>query len=174
MINKCMAARTSCSSSLVGLACGCGDGSQFPETIPIRGKVTYKGKPLTRGTIFFQSDRGHLASGEEIQPDRQLPPAHRGRPGRGHPGASSDLDRRPRRRPEPGAGHVAGLHAPQAAHPQEIQPTRHVGLGSGGSARTTPISRSTSNHDVSVAWISGGDRCWTSACGSPRVCAPPS
>jgi hypothetical protein len=53
------------------LALGCGSD---PETLtPVRGKVYFKGEPLTRGTIVFSPDvrrggRGDLASAE-IQPD---------------------------------------------------------------------------------------------------------
>jgi hypothetical protein len=49
-------------------AWGCGSASEFPETVPVEGKVTYKGAPVPKGTISFLSDGGHVAIGE-IQPD---------------------------------------------------------------------------------------------------------
>jgi hypothetical protein len=65
--------RICCPTSLwlllsLGLACGCSVDERPPETVPIRGKVSYKGKPLSKGTIVFRSDRGQTAVGE-IQPD---------------------------------------------------------------------------------------------------------
>lgn len=53
---------------LIGLAPGCGGGSQFPETVPVSGKVTYKGEPVPKGTVTFLSDKGQPATGA-IQPD---------------------------------------------------------------------------------------------------------
>ena len=49
-------------------AWGCGSKSAHPETVPVHGKVTYKGQPVAKGTITFQSDGGQAATGE-IQPD---------------------------------------------------------------------------------------------------------
>jgi hypothetical protein len=47
---------------------GCASKSDRPETLPVRGKVTYKGQPVTKGTITFQPDAGETATGQ-IQPD---------------------------------------------------------------------------------------------------------
>ena len=49
-------------------AWGCGSASEHPETVPVQGKVTYKGAPVPKGTISFLSDGGDVAIGE-IQPD---------------------------------------------------------------------------------------------------------
>ncbi|MDR3636204.1 MAG: hypothetical protein P4L84_20550 [Isosphaeraceae bacterium] len=45
--------------------CGCGSSSsrQLPLTLPVRGKVTYRGKPLTEGKVKFEPDAGRSASG---------------------------------------------------------------------------------------------------------------
>jgi hypothetical protein len=53
--------------------CGCGDAEQqcgkLPELIPAKGTVTFKGKPLTKGTVQFEPDGyGRPATGH-IQPD---------------------------------------------------------------------------------------------------------
>jgi hypothetical protein len=54
---------------LAGLTLGCGPKEEpHPETVPVQGKVTYQGKPVTQGTITFQPDTGQPASGE-IQND---------------------------------------------------------------------------------------------------------
>lgn len=55
-------------ASLAGSACGCGAKDDHPATVPVQGKVTYKGAPVTLGTITFQSDAGQPATGT-IQPD---------------------------------------------------------------------------------------------------------
>jgi len=47
---------------------GCGSKSERPETLPVQGKVTYKGQPVPKGTVTFQSDSGQTATGE-IQSD---------------------------------------------------------------------------------------------------------
>ena len=51
---------------------GCGSSKDAPytaPTIPVKGTVTYRGKPLTRGTVTFESvDNGKEANGE-IKPD---------------------------------------------------------------------------------------------------------
>ena len=51
---------------------GCGQPSPATTpvaTVPARGKVTYKNKPLTKGSIVFEpTDRGKDATGK-IQPD---------------------------------------------------------------------------------------------------------
>src|SRR5262249_7863155 len=56
------------SAILSGLTGGCGPAESHPETVPVQGKVTYKGQPVPRGTITFQPDAGQPATGE-IQPD---------------------------------------------------------------------------------------------------------
>lgn len=43
--------------SLVVLLCGCGSKPKTLEGLkPVKGKVTYKGQPLTKGTITFVTD----------------------------------------------------------------------------------------------------------------------
>ncbi|WP_165249407.1 hypothetical protein [Paludisphaera soli] len=49
------------------LAPGCGSSSAQPPAgsiVPVKGVVTYKGKPLARGTIVFEPDSGREAQGE--------------------------------------------------------------------------------------------------------------
>lgn len=55
-------------ATLALMALGCGSGSEFPETLPVSGKVTYKGQPVPKGTITFQPDQGQVATAP-IQPD---------------------------------------------------------------------------------------------------------
>jgi hypothetical protein len=61
-------------TAVVSLICsGCGsqsDASHFvASTVPVKGKVLYKGKPLTQGEITFEPlDSGREAHGR-IQPD---------------------------------------------------------------------------------------------------------
>ncbi|MBX6313671.1 MAG: hypothetical protein IRY99_12245 [Isosphaeraceae bacterium] len=51
------------------LASGCGRSTpERPETVPLSGKVTYKGQPIPKGTVTFQADSGPVATGQ-IQPD---------------------------------------------------------------------------------------------------------
>ncbi|WP_165072933.1 hypothetical protein [Paludisphaera rhizosphaerae] len=50
---------------------GCGDSSSTPPggmTVPVKGIVTYKGKPLAQGTVVFEPDAGREAQGE-VGPD---------------------------------------------------------------------------------------------------------
>ena len=49
---------------------GCGSGTVARgPMVPVKGKVTYKGKPMTVGTVRFEPDGyGRMASGK-IQPD---------------------------------------------------------------------------------------------------------
>ena len=49
---------------------GCGQSSAaIPSTYPVKGKVSFKGKPLTNGSIVFEpTDAGKDAYGK-IQPD---------------------------------------------------------------------------------------------------------
>jgi hypothetical protein len=56
------------STLLIATAWGCGSAPEHPETFPVQGKVTYKGQPVPKGTVTFQSDGGQTATGE-IQPD---------------------------------------------------------------------------------------------------------
>jgi hypothetical protein len=57
---------------LAGAAGGCGSSGgagSMPSLIPVKGKVTFKGQPLTSGTITFApDDYGGPARGE-LQPD---------------------------------------------------------------------------------------------------------
>jgi len=62
-------------AALLFLPLGAGFGCDAPEagaklstTVPVSGKVTYKGKPLTHGTVAFEPDAGREAHGE-IGPD---------------------------------------------------------------------------------------------------------
>ena len=50
-----------------GVGCGPTDPDQA-NILPVSGKVTYKGKPVPKGTITFHSDGGRMATGE-IQED---------------------------------------------------------------------------------------------------------
>jgi hypothetical protein len=57
--------------SLVGSGLGCNSGAgELPALIPVKGKVTYKGQPVTKGVIKFEPDGGfgRKASGQ-IQAD---------------------------------------------------------------------------------------------------------
>lgn len=45
-----------------------GCGPRMPQTVPVHGKVTWNGKPLTTGTITFHPAQGRTATGQ-IQPD---------------------------------------------------------------------------------------------------------
>ena len=36
--------------------CGSGEGPFLGTTVPVKGKVTFKGKPLTKGEIVFEPD----------------------------------------------------------------------------------------------------------------------
>lgn len=53
------------SAILVGPCWGCGSSSgALPSLIPVKGKVTYKGQPVTKGRIQFEPDGyGRPASG---------------------------------------------------------------------------------------------------------------
>lgn len=59
-------ARTCClhaafAAGLVGLLCsaGCGSGKNSVETVPVRGKVSYNGEPVTEGTLSFEPVHDH-------------------------------------------------------------------------------------------------------------------
>ena len=60
--------RLATSAVLLGLIGGCGAKSDHPETLSVSGKVTYKGQPVTKGTVSFMADAGQTATGP-IQPD---------------------------------------------------------------------------------------------------------
>ncbi len=48
---------------------GCGSGSvPLAPIVPVKGKVTYKGKPITEGTVRFEPEYGRMATGK-LQPD---------------------------------------------------------------------------------------------------------
>jgi hypothetical protein len=52
---------------LLGACWGCGSGSAVPPSlIPVKGKVTYKGQPVTKGIVRFEPDSGfgRMATGE--------------------------------------------------------------------------------------------------------------
>jgi len=51
---------------LLGACSGCGGGSgSRPNLVPVKGKVTYKGQPLTKGIVRFEPDGyGRMATGE--------------------------------------------------------------------------------------------------------------
>jgi hypothetical protein len=57
---------------LVGSACsGCGlrTGALLGPTVPVKGKITYKGKPLTHGEIIFQPVSGKMFAHGTIKAD---------------------------------------------------------------------------------------------------------
>jgi hypothetical protein len=57
--------------ALLGIA-GCGQaggGSQFSSTVPIKGKVTYKGELLTHGDVTFEPENSGREAHGSIQPD---------------------------------------------------------------------------------------------------------
>ena len=62
--------RITAAGALLGSALGCSSGAvTLPALIPVKGKVTYKGQPLTKGVIRFEPDGyGRKASGQ-IQAD---------------------------------------------------------------------------------------------------------
>jgi hypothetical protein len=61
------AAATAALSIAAVTGCG-GERIVNPETVPVRGKVSYKGAPVPKGTVTFEPDQGQAAVGE-IQPD---------------------------------------------------------------------------------------------------------
>ncbi len=50
----------------LGASCGCGSAAgSLPSLIPVKGKVTFKGQPLTKGVITFDpTDYGRAATGQ--------------------------------------------------------------------------------------------------------------
>jgi hypothetical protein len=61
-----------CSVVLAVSLCGCNAGASatpLGELIPVKGKVTFRGKPLTKGVVEFEpKDSGRRATGD-IGPD---------------------------------------------------------------------------------------------------------
>jgi hypothetical protein len=49
---------------MIGAIAGCSESIERPKTLPVRGKVTYKGQPVPKGTVTFQPDQGQPAVGE--------------------------------------------------------------------------------------------------------------
>ncbi len=56
---------------LAGLCWGCGlaGSGTMPGVIPVKGKVTYKGKPLTQGSVTFEPDGFGREAHGKIQSD---------------------------------------------------------------------------------------------------------
>jgi hypothetical protein len=57
--------RLAAAAALIALA-GCGGGN--PKTAPVKGTVTYKGRPVPNGTVTFIPESGPTATGE-LGPD---------------------------------------------------------------------------------------------------------
>ena len=75
----------------------------LPSLIPVKGKVTYKGQPLTKGTVRFEPDGyGRMATGK-IQPDGTYVLSH------------VEGGRRRGRRPPQGLHHRTGQEARQGS-----------------------------------------------------------
>jgi hypothetical protein len=66
----CLNRTNSLAVILLAATFGCGSGqAALPDLIPVKGKITYKGQPLTTGTIRFEPDGyGRMATGK-LQPD---------------------------------------------------------------------------------------------------------
>jgi hypothetical protein len=65
-------ARTIAVAALLASVCwGCGPAGsgRGPDLIPVKGKVTYKGKPLTKGTVTFEPDGFGRPARGELQAD---------------------------------------------------------------------------------------------------------
>jgi hypothetical protein len=62
-----------CVLAAVGLAlssgCGSTSGTFVGSTVPVKGKVSYKGKPLSQGEIVFEPDSGGREAHGSIGPD---------------------------------------------------------------------------------------------------------
>jgi hypothetical protein len=52
-----------------GSGCGIAGGGKAPDLIPVKGKVTYKGKPLTKGKVTFEPDGFGRPARGELQAD---------------------------------------------------------------------------------------------------------
>lgn len=46
-----------------GVLAGCGGGGSGPATVPVKGLVTYQGKPIPKLSVAFIPDKGMLAYG---------------------------------------------------------------------------------------------------------------
>lgn len=53
---------------ITGIVPGCGDAGPVREPAPVKGKVSYRGTPLTKGMVTFQSESGAPGIGQ-IQAD---------------------------------------------------------------------------------------------------------
>ena len=49
--------------------CGPSDRPYVAPTVPVKGKVTYQGKPLTQGSVTFEPDGTGREANGSIQPD---------------------------------------------------------------------------------------------------------
>ncbi|QDV10523.1 hypothetical protein CA51_03720 [Rosistilla oblonga] len=56
-------------SALLLSTAGCGPTGKRIATAPVKGKVTYKGAPVTTGTVMFIPTTGGPPATAEIQPD---------------------------------------------------------------------------------------------------------
>ena len=54
---------------LLGGGCGPSDGVQSAETVPVKGKVTYQGKPLSKGVVTFEPAHHRRVATGDIGPD---------------------------------------------------------------------------------------------------------
>jgi hypothetical protein len=52
-----------------GSGCGAIGSGKVPDLIPVKGKVTFKGKPLTKGTVAFEPDGFGRPARGELQSD---------------------------------------------------------------------------------------------------------
>jgi hypothetical protein len=59
---------TTIAALLIGATSGCTETIDRPKTVPVQGKVTYKGEAVPKGSITFQPDQGQ-PSVADIQPD---------------------------------------------------------------------------------------------------------
>ena len=48
---------------ICALLSGCGGGGNGPVTVPVKGVVTYKGKPVPKLSVAFLPDKGMVAEG---------------------------------------------------------------------------------------------------------------
>ena len=58
--------------TLFSLLChGCGSGPTLPlaQPVPVKGKITYRGKPLTQGQITLEATDGGRDAKGKIEPD---------------------------------------------------------------------------------------------------------
>jgi hypothetical protein len=62
--------RLACAGFVLLTFIGCGRSSgQAAATAPVKGTVTFKGKPLTKGRVVFEPDGAGKEASGEIQPD---------------------------------------------------------------------------------------------------------